>query len=177
MENQYNEHTYTAADGSAIDTNKHIRNLGVTLSRDENFTHRIQKVARTQSGRILCTLRTRERYPMLMLYKSLVIPLVEYYFQLLSPWRAREKQSLGVQWSFTGRISDVWHLDYWRRLCELDLYSLERRRERYPINWVISKELQYTVRHSAATGLALPYWKDTLQSEYKSHAGHRKCLC
>ena len=41
-----------------------------------------------------------------------------------------------VQRSFTSRITGVVHLDYWDRLKELDLYSLERRRERYLILYI-----------------------------------------
>ena len=95
------------------------------------------KKARSQVGWILRTFRTRKRSPMLTLYKSLVLPLVEYCCQLWSPWRVGEKQSLeAIQRSFTSKISDTQHLDYWGRLQELDLYSLERRRERYAILYI-----------------------------------------
>lgn len=136
----YNTFTYTAPDGSHVDTKEFIRDLGITLSCDGNFTqhiHNVVKKARSQAGWILRTFRTRDFRPMLTLYKSLVIPLLEYCCQLWSPWRAKEKQSLeAVQRSFTSRISNVRHLDYWARLRELDLYSLERRRERYAILYI-----------------------------------------
>lgn len=131
---------YTAPDGSHIDTKQCIKDLGITLSSDGTFTQHIQHVvkkARSQVGWILRTFRTRKRSPMLTLYKSLVIPLVEYCCQLWSPWRVGEKQSLEtIQRSFTSKISDIQHLDYWARLQELDLYSLERRRERYAILYI-----------------------------------------
>ena len=38
-----------------------------------------------------------------------------------------------VQRYFTSRISGIGHLNYWDRLKSLDLFSLERRRERYLI--------------------------------------------
>ncbi len=136
----YNENIYTAPDGSHIDTKEYIRDLGITLSCDGNFTqhiHNVVKKARSQAGWILRTFRTREMRPMLTLYKSLVIPLLEYCCQLWSPWRAGERQSLeAVQRSFTSRISDVRQFDYWARLRELDMYSLERRRERYAILYI-----------------------------------------
>ncbi|KAG0697989.1 hypothetical protein GWK47_026160 [Chionoecetes opilio] len=69
---------------------------------------------------------------MLTLYKSLVVPLLEYCCQLWSPWKVGEKQSLeAVQRSFTSKISAVRDLDYWDRLEKLNLFSLERRRERF----------------------------------------------
>lgn len=135
-----NVSTYIAPDGSRINTKECVKDLGITLSSDCNFTEHIQNVvqkARSQSGWILRTFRTRKRCPMLTLYKSLVIPLLEYCCQLWSPWRIGEKQSLeAIQRSFTSRISDTQHLDYWERLQELNLYSLERRRERYAILYI-----------------------------------------
>ena len=99
--------------------------------------HNVVKKARSQTGWILRTFRTRKTLPMLTLYKSLVVPLLEYCCQLWSPWRVGEKQALeAVQRSFTNRITAVQHLDYWARLIELDLYSLERRRERYAILYI-----------------------------------------
>ena len=135
-----NIYKYTAPNGSHIDTKDLVKDLGITLSSDGNFTHHIYQVAkkaRSQAGWIFRTFRTREITPMLTLYKSLVIPLLEYCCQLWSPWRIGEKQSLeAVQRSFTSRISSVQHLDYWARLRELELYSLERRRERYAILYI-----------------------------------------
>ena len=135
-----NVHKFTAPDCSDIDTKEHIKDLGVILSADGNFTLHIQDVvkrARSQAGWILRTFRTRERLPMLTLYKSLVIPLLEYCCQLWSPCRQGEKQSLeAVQRTFTSRICNIRHLDYWARLRDLQLYSLERRRERYAIIYI-----------------------------------------
>jgi hypothetical protein len=74
---------------------------------------------------------------MLILFKAMIIPILEYCCQLWDPWRVGERQELeGVQRTFTSRIKSVQHLDYWGRLKALDLYSLERRRERYIIIYV-----------------------------------------
>ena len=131
---------YTAPNGSHIDTKNFVKDLGITFSSDGNFTqhiYHVAKKARSQADWILRTIRTRKITPMLTLYKSLVIPLLEYCCQLWSPWRIGEKQSLeAIQRSFTSRISDTQHLDYWARLCTLELYSLERRRERYAILYI-----------------------------------------
>ena len=95
------------------------------------------KKARSQVGWILRTFKTRDPLPMLTLYKSLVLPLLEYCCQLWSPWKVGEKQPLeAVQRSFTNKISTVKHLDYWERLKTLELFSLERRRERYSIIYI-----------------------------------------
>ena len=131
---------YMANDGSPIETVNHVSDLGVLVDSNGNFTahiHNVVKRARSQVGMILRTFKTREILPMLTLYKSLVVPLLEYCCQLWDPWRMGEKQLLeAVQRSFTSKISAVKHLDYWERLEALDLYSLERRRERYAIIYV-----------------------------------------
>ena len=76
---------------------------------------------------------------MLILYKALVLPLLEYCCPLWCP----TNQNIGliralenVQRSFTRRIWGVTELNYWDRLKKLKLYSLERRRERYCIIYV-----------------------------------------
>lgn len=133
-------HVYTAQDETSIATKEHVRDLGVTLSSDGSFSMHIinvTKKARGQVGWILRTFKTRDSLPMLTLYKTLVLPLLEYCCQLWSPWKVGDKQLLeGVQRSFTSKITAVNHLDYWGRLEALDLYSLERRRERYTIIYI-----------------------------------------
>ena len=68
------------------------------------------------------------------LFSSMVIPHLEYCCQLWSPSLLGEIRQLeAVQRSFTSRISGLELLSYWERLKHLNLYSLERRRERYII--------------------------------------------
>ena len=84
---------YKAHEGSDIETKENLRDLGITLSCDGTFTTHINtvtKTARSQAGWILRTFQTRDTLPMLTLYKSLVIPLLEYYCQAVEPvegWR------------------------------------------------------------------------------------------
>ena len=133
-------HKYRAHDGSYIVTKEHVKDLGILLSSDCTFKRHITNIAkkaRSQAGWILRTFRTRDTFSMLTLYKSLVVPLLEYCCQLWSPWKGGEKQILeAVQRSFTNKISAVKHLDYWERLKTLKLFSLERRRERYAILYI-----------------------------------------
>ena len=89
--------------------------------------------------------QSRKRSLMLTLLKSLVIPLLEYCCQLWNPWKAKDIQAIEViQRTFTYKITEVQHLNYWERLLELKLYSLQRRRERYIIIY-IWKITQHTV--------------------------------
>ena len=74
---------------------------------------------------------------MLTLLKSLVIPLLEYCCQLWNPWEAKDIQAIkAIQRTFTYKITEVQHLNYYERLHELKLYSLQRRRERYIIIYI-----------------------------------------
>ena len=49
-----------------------------------------------------------------------------------------------IQRTFTYKITEVQHLNYWERQHELKLYSLQRRRERYIIIY-IGKRTQHMV--------------------------------
>ena len=74
---------------------------------------------------------------MLTLLKSLVIPLLEYCCQLWNPWKAKDIQAIeAIQRTFTYKITEVQHLNYWERLHEHKLHSLQRRRERYIIIYI-----------------------------------------
>lgn len=142
---------YKAHDGSDIENKQNVRDLGVTMSCDGTFTTHINNVtkkARSQSGWVLRTFQTRDKFPMMTLYKSLIVPLLEYSCQLWSPWKVGEKQQLeAVQRSFTSKIIDCRKLNYWERLKSLNLYSLERRRERYIIIYIYKILIGNTVNN------------------------------
>ena len=134
------DNSYSSPEGSQITRTATVCDLGVTLQNDATYSTHIVNVvskARRKVGLILRTFTTRERIPMLTLFKSLVLPLLEYCCQLWSPWLLGEKRALeGVQRSFTAKILNLRHLNYWERLKALGLYSLERRRERYKIIYI-----------------------------------------
>ena len=71
------------------------------------------------------------------LLKSLLIPLLEYCCQLWNPWKAKDIQAIeAIQRTFTYKITEEQHLNYWERLHELKLYSLQRCRERHIIKYI-----------------------------------------
>ena len=133
-------HTYQADDGSEITMKKHIKDLGVTMSNDAGFKEHIKTIVQTaknKMGWILRTFRTRDKLCMLTLWKSLVRPILDYCCQLWSPTNIGLIQDIeSLQRTFTSKIDEVRHLNYWQRLEELKLYSLERRRERYTIIYI-----------------------------------------
>ena len=68
------------------------------------------------------------------LWKSLVQPRLDYCSQLWSPSDQESINRLeSVQRHFTSKVTEIKDLDYWDRLKKLQLYSQERRRERYLI--------------------------------------------
>ena len=133
-------YNYTANDGANISEKESLRDLGVTMSNNATFRTHINAIAnssRSKLGWILRTFQTRDLLPMLTLWKSLVIPTLDYCSQLWSPWMKQDIQLIeGVQRTFTSKISSIAHLNYWERLKYLKLYSLERRRERYRIIYI-----------------------------------------
>ena len=85
-------------------------------------------------GWILRTFTTRETLPMLTLYKTLIIPHLDYCSQLWNPHSAGEITKLeNVQRNFLKKIHNNRNLSYWDQLRHLKLFSLQRRRERYRI--------------------------------------------
>ena len=131
----------------AIAMKNSLRDLGVVMDSEGTYSLHITSISETAKrmvGWILRTFSTRDEQPMLTLWKSLVLPKLEYCCQLWSPDSIGEIQELeAVQRTFTSRISSVKHLDYWERLKHLRLYSLQRRRERYQIiyTWKILEGL------------------------------------
>ena len=134
---------YKASDASNITRKSQTRDLGVTMSDSGNFKEHVQQSAATGRGKVgfICrTFATRKREHLLPLYKAIALPALEYCSPL---WCPSDKNSLGlirelenVQRSFTRKVEGLDTLDYWGRLKELKLYSLERRRERYCIIYI-----------------------------------------
>ena len=79
---------YKSNIGSEIEEKAHIKDLGVKLSSDATFSRHIgEKVAsvKTKIGWVLRTFRTRERQPMLALWKQLILFDLDYCSQLWNP--------------------------------------------------------------------------------------------
>ncbi len=138
--NEIDNEQYTTPEGGVIVQKKQTRDLGVTVSDDACFDQQITDIvakARKNMGWILRTFRTREETALVTLYKTLILPRVEYCCQLWSPMNIGQIRKLeAVQRTFTARIEGLTNKNYWERLKHLDMYSLERRRERYIVIYV-----------------------------------------
>ena len=131
---------YKTPSGDPIKVVEHAKDLGVIMSSTGTFKQHVGNVISTSSqlcSWVLRTFRTRQKLPMMTLWKSLIRPKLEYCCQLWCPTQTGDIQRLEqVQRSFIQKITGVKHLSYWKQLKELSMYSLERRRERYSIIYI-----------------------------------------
>ena len=141
----YNEglkqHTgYMSNDNCAIVIKTNIKDLGVLMSSTADFAEHISGTslsANLKAGWVLRTFQSREPELMLSLWKSLVLPILDYCCQLWSPAAVGQIQSLeNVQKSYLNKIQGMSSFNYWEQLSLLKLYSLQRRRERYIILYI-----------------------------------------
>ena len=112
--------TYTTPSGKPIQVKSELKDLGVIMSDDCDFSKQIDSVVekgKNMASWILRTFKTRARVPMLTLYKSLVLPILEYCSVLWCPLSVGSIQKLeAVQWSFIRKITGTREMDYWQCL-------------------------------------------------------------
>ena len=134
------EYNYTSPDGSLIDKSESTKDLGVTMTNDAAFKqhiHAICQQAKKQVGWILRCFTCRSEYSMIILFKAMILPILEYCSQLWCPMNAGDIRKIeNILRNYTSKISGLGDLDYWSRLKKLNQFSLERRRERYIILYV-----------------------------------------
>ena len=128
-------YSYSGPSGNTITPSNTVRDLGVLLSADCNWSEHIGSIsgkARRMSGWALSVFSDRSDDTMLTLLKSIIRPQVEYCCPLWSPVKKTEIALLeDAQRQFTRRIESCSGMRYWERLQHLKLLSLQRRRERY----------------------------------------------
>ena len=143
--------SYTTSEGSLIQTKEHVRDLGVSMSNDLSFSHHIKNIVakgRKMSGWILRTFSTRKKTVLITLFKALVIHTLEYCSPLWSPSDKHHIHLIErVQREFTKRIGEfntyhddlgynVCYTKYQNRINNLNIFSLERRRDRYVLIYI-----------------------------------------
>jgi hypothetical protein len=145
---------YTTPSGDPIVEKTEVKDLGVIMSNDCRFDKQINSViekGKNTMSWILRTFKTRSITPMLTLYKSLPLPIIEYCSALWCPLGVGQIQKLeALQWSFIRKISNTKGLNYWECLKYTKLYSLQRRRERYRMIyvWKILEKLVPNINNS-----------------------------
>ena len=128
---------YRSPDDSVIPESPKVRDLGVIMANNGDFSDHITKTvqsASNMSGWIFRTFYARDEYTMKTLFKSLVLSRLEYCSPLIHPSTAALTMKLEtVQRAFTRKIEGMKDKNYWVRLQQLKMYSVERRRERFII--------------------------------------------
>ena len=131
--------SYKASDGADIQAKDTVKDLGILVCSDGTFGEQIGNVvlsANLKCAWILRTFRTREKKLMLTLWKSLILPVLDYCCQLWSPTAVGQINALEkVQMSFLKKITGVTGT-YWQQLAAVNIYSLQRRRERYIVIYI-----------------------------------------
>ena len=126
-------YTYTLSNNSIIEPTGNVKDLGIFVDSKLEWDIHISntcKKARRMSGWTLNTFRTRARGPMLTIYKSLIRPILEYNSEVWNPYKKKYIiQIENIQRSFTYKIFGMQELNYWDRLKDLQIKSLQRRRE------------------------------------------------
>ena len=132
-----NEIKYTTPDGTVLPEKSTVKDLGIVFNNKGDFSDHISvksTKARGVAGLILRTFITREPAPLMMLFKSLVNPILDYGSIVWSPHKRCEiNQIESVQRYFTSKLDGMKDLNYHQRIKQLSIYSSERRRERYDI--------------------------------------------
>ena len=123
-----------------IEVKECLRDLGIQMSDDARFSNHVDHVCskvRQKSGWILRTFNNRSTFFMKFMWKSLVQGHIVYCSQLYFPSQSNGLENIeNLMKTFTKKIPEVSHLDYWSRLRQLKMYSQQRRAERYrPFAW------------------------------------------
>ena len=125
------------ANQTVIDPSSHLSDLGITMQEDLSFKFHISdivKKARDKLSWALGVFKSRSELVICTLYKSLIRPIVEYCCVVWNSSKLSDISSVeAIQRTATSKIASLSHLNYWDRLKELNLMSLQRRRERYII--------------------------------------------
>ena len=137
---EVNDFEYKTAENETIECQSSAKDLGIIMSTEANFNLQFEDIiskGRQRMAWILRTFKAREQDAILTLYKTMVLPIIEYCSQLWNPHTiGRIRQIEALQRTYTSKIRGLDRMDYWQRLKHLNLYSLERRRERYIIIYI-----------------------------------------
>ena len=88
---------YNSSNENVIEEHQSVKDFGVTMSNNCKFNNHINATiinARKLSAWIFRTFKTQAPSPMLTLWKSLVLPKLEYCSQLWNPWLKGNKMNL-----------------------------------------------------------------------------------
>ena len=128
---------FTGDNKEVIERFEKLKDLGVIMNQKATFTDQIdhvEKKVRQKIGWICRSFYNRRIHYMKQLYKSLVIPHLDYCSQLWMPVKISEIEKIEkLQRDFFRKVSDLKELNYWKALKTMKMLLLQRRMERYRI--------------------------------------------
>ena len=131
---------YKISNDNILSPSPIVRDLGLYVTSDLSWDVHINKLCKkaTQiSAWVLHVFYTRDRVVMMTLFNSLIRSLLEYCPEVWNPHKNKDIVSIEqIQRTFTSKITGLKDLNYWERLKELGILSLQRRRERILITIV-----------------------------------------
>ena len=118
-----------------IEEFENLKDLGVIMNNEANFKDHIDKAvrkARQKMGWVLRTFYSRRTWFMKHMFKTLVMPHLDYCSQLWLPVDAAGILKLEkVQFDFLKKIPELRDKSYWEALTHMKMISVQRRMERY----------------------------------------------
>ena len=127
--------SYKSPSGDRIIIKSTTKDLGVMATNDLLFKEHINIITTSSKivmGMLLRAFSIREKEPMIKLFNTYIKSKLEYCCIVWSPIQQTYIAELeNIQRIFTSKINGMEGLDYHERLKKLNIYSLERRRDRY----------------------------------------------
>lgn len=121
-----------------IERKETLRDLGVQMQENMTFTEHISKVTskvRSKTSWILRTMHSRSPELMRKVWKSFILPNIDYcsvlWFSMNKPVEILNLER--AQNYFLKRVTYMDSLNYWERLRQMKMMSIQRRLERYII--------------------------------------------
>merc|ERR1711915_116982 len=128
---------YKTKSGKEIKPSKTVKDLGVLTSKDVSFEEHIENVVQSSkimSGLLLRNFETRDPDLMIKMFNAYIKSKIEYCSLIWNPWEKEDIDKLErIQKNCTSKIKGMENMNYHERLIKLNLYSLERRQERFMI--------------------------------------------
>jgi hypothetical protein len=117
-----------------------VRDLGIFIDDELSWERHISNLCRTGKRLVAWVLNVfyaRDKLTMLTLFNSLIRSRLEYCSQIWDPSKVKLINDLEqLQRSFTRRIMHMSNFNYWERLTKLNIFSLQRRREKLTLIYV-----------------------------------------
>ena len=123
-----------STDGELLKSVDEMKDLGVMIDSKLSFSSHIAQIVAKAKQRLFLifrSFRTRDRAPLLVAFKSFILPILGYCSSTWSPHLLGDIQTIeSIQRLFTRKLTGLDKMTYPERLKILNLPSLELRRLR-----------------------------------------------